>query len=162
LVFTSAPSTARLRRYAASLSSNFKLNFGVHDNNLFGIRYGFAPVPCCVAASNNFALSANYKQQDSSSSDAAFKPEKSVQLFPRRSKLPSTKRVTLKTITDTIVSLSHDSQTDLPVNSVSVLERFNVTGASGTLALLSYLLCGCYAFCVTNRCRRHQEVPQRL
>ncbi len=28
----------RFFRYAASLSSNFKLNFGVHDNNLFGIR----------------------------------------------------------------------------------------------------------------------------
>ncbi len=78
-------------------------------------------------------LSAHYKQLDSSS-DAAFKPEKSVPLFPRRSKLPSTKRVTLKTISDTIVSLSHDAQSDLPSNSVTVLERFNVTGASGAVS----------------------------
>ena len=35
----------RFFRYAASLSSNFKLNFGVHDNNLFGIR-------CIVAAAH--------------------------------------------------------------------------------------------------------------
>jgi hypothetical protein len=156
--FLLVTSTARFRRYAASLSSNFKLNFGVHDNNLFGIRCDFASFPCYVAANNDCALSANYKQQDSSSSDAAFKPEKSVQLFPRRSKLPSTKRVTLKTITDTIVSLSHDAQTDLPLNSVTVLERFNVTGASGMRCYLSFIT----AFCVTNVCRRHQEVPQRL
>ena len=103
-----------LRMYAASLSSNFKLNFGVHDNNMFGI-------------------SANYKQLDSAATEPTFKAEKSIPLFPKRSKLPSTKRVTLKTITDTIVSLAHDAQDDLPSNSVTVLERFNVTGASGAL-----------------------------
>ena len=124
--------------YAASLSSNFKLNFGVHDNNLFGI-------------------SAHYKQLDSSSSDAAFKPEKSIPLFPRRSKLPSTKRVTLKTISDTIVSLSHDVQSDLPSNSVTVLERFNVTGASGT----RFSLCPTVSF-LTISCRRREEIPQWL
>ena len=77
--------------------------------------------------------SANYKQVESvaESGDAVFKAEKSISLFARRSKLPSTKRVTLKTIADTIVSLSHDAQDDLPSNSVVVLERYNVTGASG-------------------------------
>jgi hypothetical protein len=135
--------TSGFGRYAASLSSNFKLNFGVHDNNLFGIR--FVTAFCCLLsrvpffctshflAHNAPANSAHYKQMDSSSSDSSFKPEKSVPLFPRRSKLPSTKRVTLKTISDTIVSLSHDVQSDLPSNSVTILERFNVTGASGTL-----------------------------
>ncbi len=62
-----------------------------------------------------------------------FKTEKSISLFARRSKLPSTKRVTLKTIADTIVSLSHDAQDDMPSNSVVVLERYNVTGASGVI-----------------------------
>ena len=110
--------------YAASLSSNFKLNFGVHDNNMFGI-------------------SANYKQLDPTATDATFKPEKSIPLFPRRSKLPSTKRVTLKTITDTIVSLAHDAQDDLPSNSVTVLERFNVTGASGASFCADSHCCAC-------------------
>ena len=41
--------------------------------------------------------------------------------------------MTLKTIADTIVSLSHDAQDDLPSNSVVVLERYNVTGASGVI-----------------------------
>ena len=139
--------------YAASLSSNFKLNFGVHDNNMFGI-------------------SANYKQLDSAATEPTFKAEKSIPLFPKRSKLPSTKRVTLKTITDTIVSLAHDAQDDLPSNSVTVLERFNVTGASGVLSppLNSKLIsrfntaffCPAQPLQTHAFVRRHQEVPQRI
>jgi hypothetical protein len=106
------------------------------------------------AGINPVGFSANYKQVDSASSEATFKPEKSISLFPRRSKLPSTKRVTLKTIADTIVSLSHDAQDDLPANSVSVLERFNVTGASGTRSSLQIP-----ALVSHTPCRRHQEIP---
>ena len=88
-----------------------------------------------ISLLNNFIfISANYKQADiSTTGETVFKAEKSIALFPRRSKLPSTKRVTLKTIADTIVSLSHDAQDDLPSNSVVVLERYNVTGASGVI-----------------------------
>ena len=115
------------------------------------------PAPVIVLGLNPVGFSANYKQVDSASSDATYKAEKSISLFPRRSKLPSTKRVTLKTITDTIVSLSHDAQDDLPANSVSVLERFNVTGASGTRSSLPIPSLVSH----TPR-RRHQEIPKWL